>query len=195
MRIVWDRALHGGGVTRIHGTGVLSVWTPALSHGGFVPFGPFPGPQWFSKECYIHNILGVSELFLKLYEQRPHQRRLGDINFFVCSRNPLNSQNTGGSFRIYKNWDWNLVFNHLCLWELYNSNHNGEAFHQSSLWTKMNFPTKNVFSIFLMILLRNMSLRFFPLIPSFYQVILLAQGIIPYLVYGSRQPLTVTGAH
>lgn len=71
-----DSALHGG-VMRIHGTGVpRSGWTPAFSHGYFMPFGSFLGSQWFSKDYYIHKKIGVSELFLKLCEWRPPQRRL-----------------------------------------------------------------------------------------------------------------------
>lgn len=60
----------------------------------------FLGPQWFSKDCYIHKIFGVSELSLKPCEGRPHQRRPRDKSLLPLL--PDSQNNTMRDFRIYR---------------------------------------------------------------------------------------------
>ena len=176
-----DWALHGG-VTRIHGPGVLrSMWAPpAFSHGAL---------------CHLVRIFGVSELFWKLCEWRLHQRRLWDLSpFLLCSVIPLSSQNTWGGFRIHSTWNRGWVFNHLCLWGSERSQFISGLkflwskpwwwdFSQYSLLTKMESPTKNVSDI---------SKGFWYLMcygthpwgsshPAYFsKVVLLAVGMIPF---------------
>ena len=46
------------------------IWRPAFSHAGFMPCAVwwecplFPGPQWFSDDCYVYKMLGMCQLFL-----------------------------------------------------------------------------------------------------------------------------------
>lgn len=128
---------------------------------------------WFSHDCYIHRMLGVSKLslweeatglsvkiILKLCQGRLPQRGLWDVSLFLLScLTPLHSQNTqevlesmgcetGAGcwttffFKGHKDPRSVLDYNYS------NPNHDCEASPQSSLWIKMESPTKNVPLIF-----------------------------------------------